>query len=250
MNQLFSSFRSSATLSNIIVKPAKLLWKIRRSAFRLIVAFCIRIPLFNILLRRPIAYVRSTNIYIESSTSSGRKIFSDNSGSTIRVFPISVDKFVPQHIHPLEPIIWSNREVFQLQNITVIGGYSSSIVSPCGQLLGDLSPDIFGSENHEIFGRFNLPQPTLLRGSCLVLTTPEASNNYSHWLFDLLPRLYYIHSSGLSINNFDHYLLNSLQPNYQAQTLQACGVPLDKVILVDKYKSFLCEDAIVTTMRG
>jgi capsular polysaccharide biosynthesis protein/SAM-dependent methyltransferase len=250
LNRLFSSLKSNVLLSSILVKPARLLWAVQRSAFRLITRACIRIPLLNSGLRSPIAYEKKTEIYIASSPSSGRKIFTDNGGSIPRVFPVSVDKTFPQHMHPSQPVIWADREVYQLKNITVIGGYSSALVTSCGQLLGDLSPDIFGSSNHEIFGRLTLPQPTFLRGSCLLLTTPEASNNYSHWLFDLLPRLYYIQSSGLSIKSFDHYLVNSLQPNYQAETLEACGVPLDKVILIGRHQSFRCEEAVVTTMRG
>src|SRR3954471_22014266 len=78
---------------------------------------------------------------------------------------------------------------YEFKNIDFWGRYGGSVITADNFLLADLSPDIFGPENHPIFSRLRLPAVEMLRGRTAIAVTPEAAGNYYHWLIDLLPRV-------------------------------------------------------------
>ena len=106
-------------------------------------------------------------------------------------------------------------------------GHYGAVITADNTLLFDLSP-YFGARvpsQHPIFLRAGLGAPEQIRGSVAVLTT-RASDNYYHFLTDVLPRIVLLERSGIPV---DLYLVNRSQP-FQRDLLPRFGVPLDRVV--------------------
>jgi len=70
-----------------------------------------------------------------------------------------------------------------------------------------------------------LPQAMTCPGKVAVLNC-SSSHNFFHWLIEILPRLWTLQQSGAQP---DWYVIDAYLP-FQRKTLQALGVPLEKVI--------------------
>tara|TARA_B100002019_G_C21238221_1_gene583992 strand:+ start:606 stop:1718 length:1113 start_codon:yes stop_codon:yes gene_type:complete len=85
-----------------------------------------------------------------------------------------------------------------------------------------------------------------LNGKVLSLLTGGAGNhNYWHWLFDVLPRLNIV-SNIKRLKDFDFYLFPNLGKNFQKETIDALGIPLEKCISSLKYRHIECEQLVNT----
>jgi len=112
-------------------------------------------------------------------------------------------------------------------------GLGDQALVDCQHLDGRLAP------RHFPYGRLNprylrllittpsrFPKPTRVPGRVVVLNR-VAPHNYFHWLCDILPLLELVRRAG--IHSADAYLADLNKP-FQRQTLEALGVPLDKVL--------------------
>jgi capsular polysaccharide biosynthesis protein len=92
-----------------------------------------------------------------------------------------------------------------------------------GQLLSELSPDAIGPDLHRIYGH-SLQKERRIRGRAVVLTTPGARRNYSHWCLELLPKIHLFRSCALFQPEKDIFLVNHDEARYQIQTLALLGL--------------------------
>jgi len=137
--------------------------------------------------------------------------------------------------------------IFQLKNIDFWGRYGGSVVTADNYLLADLSPEVWGIENHPIFSHLRLPKRRQLRGRTAIAVTPEAPGNYYHWLIDLLPRISLIRSSD-GFESFEHFLINGSHAHYEEASLQALRLPPEKIFYVDARDRFQIEEATIPSM--
>lgn len=93
------------------------------------------------------------------------------------------------------------------------------VVTPDGYLLADVSPDFTGGYNAASVEAFVLPSPMRLPGRVALLTT-NAHQRYYHWMFDILPRLQVLRTSGVS---YDHVIVNNVTP-FQIESLDRLGI--------------------------
>lgn len=138
--------------------------------------------------------------------------------------------------------------LFELTNVEFWGRYGGSLVTTDNQLLADLSPEVWGVENHPIFSQLRLPKPERLRGRTAIAVTPEAPGNYYHWLIDLLPRLLLIKSAAGNFDSFAQILINGSCAPYEQASMSAVGLPLEKIRYVDARDRFQIESAIIGSM--
>jgi capsular polysaccharide biosynthesis protein len=82
------------------------------------------------------------------------------------------------------------------------------------------------SAAHPLFLSARLPRVTRIEGRVAVLTTHFASQNYSHWMFDLIPRLHLLRKSGLP---YDKIVVPCRTP-YQSESLQLLGIERAEMI--------------------
>lgn len=97
--------------------------------------------------------------------------------------------------------------------------------------------------------RRRLPRPEFLKGSALVLSAPAGSDNIWHFLFDSLPKIKLIEDAGMSLDDFEHILIDSFKMPYVAEALNKLGIDRKKVIESEE-RPFISTDEITYVTLG
>src|SRR5438309_7788809 len=139
--------------------------------------------------------------------------------------------------------------VFEIPNVNFWGYYGGAVVTADNAVLADLSPEVWGPANPPIYSRWHLPKSRLLSGRIAIGVTPEASENYYHWLLDLLPRVLLLKHATQNFSNYDTLLLNGSRVSYERETLTALGVPAEKIRYVDSRDRFQIASAVFPSMN-
>jgi len=179
---------------------------------------------------------------------SGRHYRGPSFCEVIEVYPARKIAVPVSPFSPNEPRVELQSEpaiIYRFKNIDFWARYGGSVVTEDNQLLADLSPEVWGVENHPLFSRFRLPAPQQLIGRTGIAVTPEAPGNYYHWLIDLVPRAGLLQ---LSSNGFDRLLINGSGADYEQISLQALKIPSEKVLYVDSRNRFRIEEATIASM--
>ncbi|GIP39129.1 hypothetical protein J31TS4_24090 [Paenibacillus sp. J31TS4] len=129
-------------------------------------------------------------------------------------------------------------------------GEGGAVITEDNMLLADVSMEWGGDrvivgEQHSVFERWEGEEPIPYAGIAAVLTF-YASQNYYHWLFDVLPRIELIRISGLQP---DKYIFNRpyLAP-YQEETLEKLGIPQSQRCLTHQNFHMLAQTLIVPSV--
>jgi capsular polysaccharide biosynthesis protein len=199
------------------------------------------LAIYRALTRRPLLQVEKSAI--EYLATPGR-------GSAIQVFPAEPVEILP---HPFENQrgaveVSHPAYVFNLPDVDFWGHYGGSVVTKDNRLLADLSPEVWGIDNHAIFSTFRLPKPTVLRGHSAICVTPEATGNYYHWIVDLMPRLALLKKVAGGFGDFGQILINGSSAPYEKASITQIGAPLDKLRYVDGQCRFQIEKATIPSM--
>jgi capsular polysaccharide biosynthesis protein len=124
-------------------------------------------------------------------------------------------------------------------------GHYGAVITADNSILFDLSPYFRVSvpTQHPIFLRARLPSLERFAGTVAVLTT-RGSDNYYHFLTDVLPRIVLVEKSGISI---DRYLVNRSLP-FQRDLLERFGISGDRVIESRAHPHIQAERLVVPTL--
>lgn len=112
-----------------------------------------------------------------------------------------------------------------------------------------LTHDPSGHAFHTVWTRLRLPVPRPLAGRTLYLVTPEAADNYHHWLIDLLPRIGQVVRAGYRLDRFDHVIVNHTDRRFQLATLTHLGIPPEKLIQADANLWIRAEQLVVPSLK-
>ncbi len=112
------------------------------------------------------------------------------------------------------------------------------------------SRDPWGPSLHGVWAKAGLPRTERLRGRALYLVTPEAADNYHHWLIDLLPRCDAVEKSGYALGSFDRVILNFKGHPYQWETLDTIGIPRERIVPADPRTVFEADELIVPSLKA
>ncbi len=129
------------------------------------------------------------------------------------------------------------------------GFYGGSVFTEDGQLVPELSKDVWGPRLHTAFVRARLSKPKHLSGLTLSLVTPEAAANYHHWTIDLLPRAGLAQRAGYKLTDFDHILVKDRGQRFQKEAFQRLGLDEKKIIHVDDQLHVQCDQLVVPSVR-
>jgi Glycosyltransferase 61 len=106
-----------------------------------------------------------------------------------------------------------------------------AVISPDNKLIYELSVEWRKPpEEHSIFKDKKLPPVTITEETVAILNHP-ASDNYYHWMLEALARIHLIQQSNIKI---DKYVINHRSLPYQLETLRACRIPEDRIIVPDQ----------------
>ena len=140
--------------------------------------------------------------------------------------------------------------VAELTHAKVIG--NAKLVSTARDIvLGDIQ-FLYGADDpasHWILGRRRFMMPVDVPGTSVVVAASNAENYY-HWLFDSLPRLYLLTSAGYDLAGIDHFLLDHSARSFQIESLDHLGIPEAKILHCSKRELTKCSRLIVPSMPG
>ena len=71
-----------------------------------------------------------------------------------------------------------------------------------------------------------------------MLTGGAGNENYSHWLFDVLPRLS-LCNEVFELSKIDFFLLPDLSKNFQKETLETIGIKIDKCLSSRLFRTYI-----------
>lgn len=193
-------------------------------------------------LESPPAIEPSTSAYISRHLShSHREV---HSAESVRALPHPFEQSNGQHGANLSV----PAHLFELADIDFWPRYGGCVVTADRKLLADLSPEVWGIENHAIFSQLRLPDLEYLPGRTAIAVTPEAVGNYYHWLIDLLPRLLLLREAEGGFDGFDRILINGAGARYERESLAALGLPPEKVRYVNERQRFQVKAAAIPSM--
>lgn len=72
-----------------------------------------------------------------------------------------------------------------------------------------------------------------------------AKNNYWHWIFDILPKIFLIKKLNL-IKKIDFFLIPAMKKKFQFETFKSLNIPKKKILNGEKFKHLECKNIIVT----
>lgn len=134
--------------------------------------------------------------------------------------------------------------VARVRNGRALDHYAA-IIAEDDTLLFDLSPyyGVTVPTQHPVFLRWRLPEVTPVPGSVSVLTT-RGSENYYHFLTDVLPRLELLRRAGV---DSDRFLVNR-QTRFQRDLLDHLGITADRCLSTEKYPHLRADELIVASL--
>ena len=106
-----------------------------------------------------------------------------------------------------------------------------------------------GAQSHTVWTRLHFPRPRPLAGRTLYLVTPEATDNFHHWVIDLLPRIGLVQRAGYDLRQFDHVIVNHAHKAYQISTLARLGISTDRIIDADESVFVRCDSLVVPSLK-
>ena len=140
--------------------------------------------------------------------------------------------------------------VLELQDGLAWGHPTGGIFTAEGRFVPALTHDPAGADSHTAWRRLHFPEPKRLRGRTLYLVTPEATDNFHHWLIDLLPRLGLVQRAGYVLADFDHVMVNHAGRKYQLATLAQLGLPPEKIIDAHDSVFLRCESLVIPSLKA
>ena len=129
------------------------------------------------------------------------------------------------------------------------GHPTGGVFTADGRFAGAFTHDPSGAHQHTVWTRLSFPEPTRLAGRTLYLVTPEATDNFHHWLIDLLPRFGLVKRAGYTLSEFDHVIINHASRRYQLSTLERLGVPPEKIIVAQESLFVRCDSLVVPSLK-
>lgn len=121
--------------------------------------------------------------------------------------------------------------VLKLQEGFVHGHSGAQLVTSKGNYLWDANTEdwLYFKNGFFMDSVLNLPRAVRLDGNVAVLAHRYARNNFSHWVFDVLPRVGLLERT-VGLNDIDHFLVSHSNKRYEWATLEHLGIPREKVI--------------------
>ena len=161
----------------------------------------------------------------------------DNNITKIEIFPANqIHLLASQTIKPQTHRIFQSKKIYsQTAFVTVIP--EGRVFTKVGVIAAITQENKLASEvstkNAElIISSSELPAIHNIEGTVALLSIKWGKNNYFHWMFDIVTRIYLLRLTNLKIDNF---VVNQCQKKFQIETMESLGICQDKIIESENY---------------
>jgi capsular polysaccharide biosynthesis protein len=129
-------------------------------------------------------------------------------------------------------------------------GDCGAVITPDDRLLEEVSIEVTRSGfTHSVFSRYRLSSATSLDGLSAVLAT-SGRMNYSHWMFDTLPRLRLLREAGIRLEDVQHFLVGEFGARFQRETAEILGIPAGRFVPCSASAHYRCGELLVPSLAG
>lgn len=166
----------------------------------------------------------------------------------------TIRRSLPRTIDPAVHAEFFREETREMRaaGVAVIDG--GRVITGTGMVIGPPDAFIFDvsetsetddPEMHPIFLSLRQPPVTKIDARVAVLATYFSSQNYSHWMFDLVPRLHLLELSGIEYDK----VVVPCEARYQREALKLLGID-EKRIIADPDLQLEATQLIVPSLPG
>lgn len=118
-------------------------------------------------------------------------------------------------------------------------GFNTLALDNKGQVLQE---HVKGNE-YAAYAAASTEQSVVLEGTACFIDD-RSSGIYYHWMLDILPKLFVLQQSGIRLSDIDHFVVH-LRSDFQKQSLIKCGVPEEKLLVIDGPVQFVRADRMI-----
>ena len=158
----------------------------------------------------------------------------------------------PAEAHRLQFDFSARHQVnlWKLENALCTSLYGGAVIDSHNKMYERFSQFPWGIELHPAMSQPYLGAISKKIGKGVFLITPEARNNYYHWMVDLLPRLLLAKKYSLQEFQGARIILHSPARDYEDQTLALAGVSPEQVIRLNRFELIQAEQLLVPDYEG
>ncbi len=154
--------------------------------------------------------------------------------------PISVDEEKEWELTHGE-LHSSEANTFQLKSAQLwFDGFNTVVWNSARQTIEDLSRGLADVVQCSLTSR----TPTSLPGITCLLGNRN-SNNYYHWMNDILPRIQVLIASGIDVKSIRQFILNPIKHSFQYETLAKLGIDEARLCFSTSQNYFQCDELLV-----
>ena len=127
---------------------------------------------------------------------------------------------------------------------------NGAVVTPDGYLVADVSSNFSNAPKEPLnFIEWKLPSVYKVPGKVAVLSV-IGGEGYFHWMFDVLPRIHLLRSSGICLEDIDKFIITTYKFPYQRETLNLFQIPETKLVESFKYHHIKTDTLVVPSLAG
>lgn len=164
--------------------------------------------------------------------------------SAICLSACSVSSFHQKHEY-LSPSWWVAKIPYAR-----VAGKSVAVLTPDDHVLDDVSLE-WGHHpgGQRIFRRLRLPSAKKLKSPALLLAS-TGSENYFHWLFDVLPRLEIVRRSPFSSSLSSDWIVTQPLSSFQSESLLAYDFRVPNLHFLNQQSHLSCRELTLPSLPG
>lgn len=217
-----------------------------------IIAFLRALPISSKIIGPPKGlYITAREwSYSAGSLDSLKEIYPKHSNH--RTAPVTQDGNIPWEFHTFFDGMMNNEDAAYIVSIPKGRIYGEgAIITPDDRLVGDISREFLprnDQHKHSVFSQLKLPKLSRIGGTVAVLAV-QSADVYWHWMFDLLPRIHLLARSGISSDQIDYYVINTIKHPYQKESLEQVGLPKSKIIDCNKHTHLVADSLLVPSIN-
>lgn len=154
--------------------------------------------------------------------------------------PVSVDDDEDKELSH-EVLRSSDANTFRLTNAQLwFDGFNTVVWDSSRQTIEDLSRGLSDVVHCALASRSpdSLPGKTCLLGN-------RNSDNYYHWMNDIIPRIQVLIASGIDVTTISSFIINPLKHRFQYETLAGLGISEERLRFSDSRNFWQCEELLV-----
>lgn len=198
-----------------------------------------RQPLFRRALNLPSSTTLSVQEWMDRDHGDDERYLLDPEQQVERKMPITNEPRNHWFFEANRAAVIDGTSVLKLQDGFVHGHSGAQLLTSQGNYLWDANTEdwLYFKHGFYIDSVLRLPAATRLNGSVAVLSHRYARNNFSHWVFDVLPRIGLLDRT-VGLKSIDQFLVSHMDRRYEWETLERLGVAREKVIQLSPQSYF------------